>query len=263
MNIPVIILLALAFLFLLAGALILKKKKAKIAQPFPATYRQVLNEHVAFYRELDSIQKVEFEKRMQIFLAKVKVTGVNTMVEDIDRVLIGAGAIIPIFGFPEWEYINLHTVLLYPGSFNESFDQEGPERYHLGLIGTGAYQNMMVLSKQGLREGFKDAGDRNNTAVHEFVHLIDKTDGAIDGIPELMIPREYISSWRDLMQNEIQQIMNYRSDINPYGATNQAEFFAVVSEYFFERPDLLKVNHPELYNLLSIIFRQQPKNSNY
>ena len=60
------------------------------------------------------------------------------------------------------------------------------------------------------------------------------------------------------MHNSMQKIMKEKSDINPYGATNEAEFFAVVSEYFFERPDLLQERHPELYDLLTKIFRQQP-----
>ncbi|MEP6514472.1 MAG: M90 family metallopeptidase [Parafilimonas sp.] len=258
MNINVIILLAMAVLMLLAIIFIIKKKKPQTAQPLPQTYRTLLNEHVAFYRELDDENKIAFENRMQIFLSHIKITGVKTTVEEIDRVLIAAGAIIPIFGFADWEYINLQTVLLYPGSFNEFFEQEGAERNTLGLVGTGPYQNMMVLSKQGLREGFKNTGDRNNTAIHEFVHLIDKTDGAVDGIPEFMLGKQYILPWLSLMHREIQQIMANRSDINPYGATSQAEFFAVVSEYFFECPDRLQINHPELYNLLSIIFRQQP-----
>jgi MtfA peptidase len=86
----------------------------------------------------------------------------------------------------------------------------------------------------------------------------------VDGIPEFILGKEYILPWLQLMQQEIKQIMESRSDINPYGATNQAEFFAVVSEYFFERPDLLQSNHPELYELLATIFKQQtqspPKN---
>ncbi len=60
------------------------------------------------------------------------------------------------------------------------------------------------------------------------------------------------------MRHEIKKILADRSDINPYGATNEAEFFAVVSEYFFERPDLLQDKNPELYQLLATIFRQQP-----
>jgi Mlc titration factor MtfA (ptsG expression regulator) len=114
---------------------------------------------------------------------------------------------------------------------------------------------VMILSKQQLREAFTNKTGKDNTAIHEFVHLIDKTDGSVDGVPEFILDKKYILPWLELMQKEIALIMEDRSDINPYGATNQAEFFAVVSEYFFERPKLLEEKHPELYRLLEKIFR--------
>ena len=89
-------------------------------------------------------------------------------------------------------------------------------------------------------------------------HLIDKTDGSVDGIPEFILQQQYILPWLQLMHKEIKEILEDKSDINTYGATNEAEFFAVVAEYFFERPELLQQKHPELYQLLSTIFKQQP-----
>ena len=118
----------------------------------------------------------------------------------------------------------------------------------------------MILSRAELRQAFRNKESKTNTAIHEFVHLVDKTDGSVDGIPELFINRKYVLPWLELIQKEIKKIMEGRSDINPYGASDEAEFFAVVSEYFFERPDLLEQNHPELYQLLSELFRQKPDN---
>ena len=257
MDIIIIVFLALAVLILLAFA-ILKKKKKQPIQKLSETYRRLLTDNVDFYNELDDAKKNEFENRMQLFFSRVRITGVKTTIEDIDNVLIAASAIIPIFGFPDWEYINLHEVLVYPGAFDETFNQEGADRDILGLVGTGPLQNVMVLSKPGLREGFLNRTGKSNMAIHEFVHLIDKTDGSIDGIPEFLLSKQYILPWLELMRREINKIMADRSDIDPYGATSQAEFFAVVSEYFFARPDLLQTQHPELYNLLVTIFRQQP-----
>ncbi len=259
MNILLISLLPLAVLILLVYAFYIKNKKPRPAKALPETYRQLLREQVDFYKELDDAKKLEFENRMQLFLSQVRITGIKATVEEIDKVLIAASAIIPIFGFSGWEYINLHEVLLYPDAFSRAFGQEGSERDTLGLIGTGAYNHIMILSKRELREGFINKSGKNNTAIHEFVHLIDKTDGAVDGIPESILHKQYILPWLSLMQREIQQIMENRSTINPYGATSPAEFFAVAAEYFFERPDLLQTNHPELYNLLTTIFRQQPQ----
>jgi Mlc titration factor MtfA (ptsG expression regulator) len=234
------------------------KKKTLPEYNFPTAMRQLLVEHVDFYNELNEDDKKKFEQRTQHFLATTRIAGVNTDVEDLDKVLIAASAIIPIFGFDNWEYVNLTDVLLYPDSFNESFEQEGEGRTTLGIVGEGAYQNMMVLSKHELRQGFINKTSKNNTAIHEFVHLIDKTDGAVDGLPEFLLTKKYVLPWLRLIEENIDKIRKEDSDINPYAATNEAEFFAVVSEYFFERPDLLQEKHPKLYEILIKIFKQQP-----
>ncbi len=219
--------------------------------------RNLLQQYVSFYNQLDEKKKGAFEERMAKFLTGVRITGINTDVERLDKLLIAASAIIPIFNFPDWEYMNLNEVLLYPGAFDEMFNQEGDERTRAGVVGDGPYQNIMILSKHDLRLGFMNSDSKQNTGIHEFVHLIDKTDGAVDGIPETLIGKEYTLPWLHLMQQNIQRIREDQSDINPYGSANQAEFFAVVSEYFFQRPDLLQENHPELFELLTQIFRQQ------
>ncbi len=86
--------------------------------------------------------------------------------------------------------------------------------------------------------------------------MLDKSDGATDGVPENMMAHEYTLPWVKMMHEEIERIEANKSDINPYAITNQAEFFAVVSEYFFEQPELLKDKHPELYLILSKTFAQ-------
>ncbi len=257
MDNVIIILVLVAGFILLVAVFLRKKRKKQLLQPLPGSNRELLAAHVPFYNELDETKKKEFEHRMLQFLAHVRITGVKTTVAELDRVLIAASAIIPIFGFPDWEYINLNEVLLYPDSFNDEFQLEGQHRTTLGMVGDGPFQNVMMLSQYELRQGFLNKPGTTNTAIHEFVHLVDKTDGSIDGVPEFLLNKKYVLPWLQLMRQEIQQIMKNRSDINPYGATNEAEFFAVASEYFFERPDLLQEKHPELYELLSTLFRQQ------
>ena len=117
-------------------------------------------------------------------------------------------------------------------------------------------EGKMILSKPALEHGFRNESDKTNTAIHEFVHLIDKTDGSIDGIPSLLLDKQYTIPWIDLINKKIDEIFDGQSDINPYGGSNRAEFFSVVSEYFFERPRLLAKNHPDLYNLLERVFKQ-------
>lgn len=227
----------------------------------PDDYKILLNDYVKFYQQLDDDEKKKFEDRVQHFLTAVRITGVNAEVEDMDRVFIGAAAIIPVFAFPDWQYVNLHEVLVYPGTFNQDFDQAGWDRYITGMVGSGAMQHVMIISKWQLRQGFINNADAHNTAIHEFAHLIDKMDGTMDGVPEIILERRYISRWVSLMNATTQQMKNYGSDIDMYGATNHAEFFAVISEYFFERPDLLQANHPELFEMLERIFLRKGINS--
>ncbi len=259
MEIILLVLLSIALIVLLVSFLLKQKKKPlNYPQPIPEVYQQILEEQSVFYRQLDPVKKEEFGRRVQQFLSSVKITGVKTTVEDIDKVLIAASAITPIFGFPEWEYISLREVLLYPDSFNHDFEQTGSNRNLLGMVGSGAFNNVMILSQHELRQAFTNKTGKTNTAIHEFVHLVDKTDGTVDGVPGFIMDKKYIAPWLQLMHREMKNILTNRSDINPYGATSEAEFFAVVSEYFFERPELFKEKNPELYQLLSTIFQQQP-----
>lgn len=229
----------------------------KPIKSFPASWRKYLFENVTFYNNLNENEKKQFEFKVHEFLLNCKITGIDTEVVEIDRVLVAASAIIPIFAFPNWQYFNLREVLLYPGLFNEQFGTNGENRSIAGMVGTGYMEGKMILSKQALHHGFRNESDKKNTAIHEFVHLIDKADGNIDGIPSLLLEKQYTLPWLDLIQKKIEEIFEGESDINPYGATNKTEFFAVISEYFFERPKLLNQKHPKLYHLLERIFDQQ------
>ena len=80
-------------------------------------------------------------------------------------------------------------------------------------------------------------------------------DGTLDGIPEIILERKYVKQWKQMMDTTIEQMKTHGSDIDSYGATNTVEFFAVISEYYFEQPDLLKANHPGLYEMLERIYK--------
>ncbi len=230
------------------------RKKAKLSQPDADTEKEILQQYVLFYQRLPGEEKIRFEESVKTFLQKIRITGIKTTVEDRDRVFVAAAAIIPIFAFKGWEYRNIHEVLLYPGSFNHEYNLEGEGRDVSGMVGTGPMQNVMLLSQQDLRTGFLNHTDKANTAIHEFVHLIDKTDGSTDGIPETLLPHKYVMPFLKRIHEEIKQIQSGQSDINPYGATNEAEFLAVAAEYFFEQPELMQEKHPVLYELLKQVF---------
>lgn len=226
------------------------------SQPFPEAWRKVLRDEVAYYGSLDPEEQKRFEYKVQEFLLNCRITGIQTKVELVDKLFVASSAVIPIFGFDSWRYTNIREVLLYPTMFNKDYDFEGGGRNILGMVGNKNMEGVMILSQQALRQGFRNETDKQNTAIHEFVHLLDKSDGDVDGIPKLLLEKQYAIPWIHSMNEEIERIAKGKSDINPYGATNKAEFFSVISEYFFERPDLLEQKHPELYQLLEQIFNQ-------
>lgn len=230
---------------------------------FPDQWRTILLEEVAFYSSLNNTEKARFEFKVQEFLLNCRITGIKTDVSLTDKLLVASSAVIPIFGFDSWKYTNIREVLIYPDMFNENYDfKDGSDRRILGMVGNRSMEGIMILSKEALRLGFKNESDKQNTAIHEFVHLTDKADGEIDGLPKVLMEKQYALPWIELMNKEMNRIYEDNSDINPYGGTNKAEFFSVISEYFFEQPKLLEEKHPELYLLLEKIFNEKMADRN-
>ena len=236
-----------------------RRKKKDLLQPVPSGYKQLLAAHVGFYRTLDDTGKALFEQKIESFLGEIRIHGVKTEIDDLDRILVAASGVIPVFGFPEWKYYNLTDVLLYGEAFDsDHFASEGNRQDVIGMVGSGAMERVMILSKPALRQGYDHIVGKENTGIHEFVHLLDKADGAVDGVPEALLDKHNWAPWVHLLAENIHNIQAGYSDINPYAAKNKAEFFAVTAEYFFKRSDLFKVHHPELYQLMHEIFRQEP-----
>jgi Mlc titration factor MtfA (ptsG expression regulator) len=233
-----------------------RSRQIAVTEDFPNNWRTILNQNVIFYKNLDNTEKENFENRINLFINEKKITGINTKVDDKDKLLVASSAIIPIFSFKNWEYSNLDEVLLYPSSFNSRYETQGADNNITGMVGSGVMEGKMILSKPALHLGFNNISDKKNVGIHEFVHLIDKADGVIDGIPSALTDHQYAIPWIDLVYYEIEKIFAGKSDINPYGGTNNAEFLSVICEYFFERPTLLKQKHPDLYKLLEQIFNQ-------
>jgi Mlc titration factor MtfA (ptsG expression regulator) len=257
------VLLALVIAFYRYATADQRRRRAALASPFPAAWRTLLTEHVAFYDGLDAPEKTRFEQAMQLFLARTLLTGIQTEVDDLTRVLTAAAAVIPVFGFPGWEYPTLHEVLIVPDAWQL---ETKPDQEVQSLQGTllGSVQGFqtsqyMRLSRAALVQGFADSEDKHNVGVHEFAHLVDEADGQIDGIPGAGLPPALLRPWAEVMQRELAAIRAGHSDIDPYAGTNEAEFFAVVNEYFFERPEKLQEHHPELFDLLTQALHQHPE----
>ncbi len=241
---------------LLLYSLLANRKKRRIAN-FPAHWHNLLLKHVDFYADLSETEQKRFQSRMMVFLSQVYIDTVKIKLEELDKVLLAASAIIPVFGFKEWRYSTLSGILLYPDTFNNDlqFSERGKKRNILGLVGTGRFENQMILSRKALHDGFNINTDKKNTAVHEFVHLIDKMDGVTDGVPERLLQKSLTEQWLKLIHRKMEEINNNKSDIRHYGGTSQTEFLAVASEYFFMQPEKFEKKHPELYKMLSECFQ--------
>ncbi|WP_313791340.1 M90 family metallopeptidase [Lacinutrix neustonica] len=232
------------------------KTKRKKQELFPKDWHPILMDKVLFYSKLSPPKRKTFQNRMMRFLTEIHIDGVHLKIEAVDKILIAASAVIPVFGFKEWYYNNLSGIILYPDTFDENleFKAENKARKIWGMVGSGRYEKQMILSRKALYQAFSNDTDKHNTPVHEFVHLIDKMDGQTDGIPEQLLSKAYIRPWLELMHKEMEAINADASDIRKYGGTSQAEFFAVASEYFFERPKLLKRKHPRIVPYVVTLF---------
>lgn len=240
---------------------LLKPSKESIinnhAETWKAEWSLFLQQKVSFYRNLSQVDRLCFEQRCLLFLDTTRVEGSqDVIIEDHDKLLVAASAIIPVWGFPGWHYFNIETVILLPARFNEKYQYGLPDSRISGMVGTGVMSGKMVLSKPDLHLGFANSRDKSNVGIHEFVHLIDMADGQCDGFPERVSKFEYSAPWFDFVQHKINEVELGNSNINDYSATNKAEFFAVSSEYFFERPKMLQRKHPKLYAYLSGFYQQ-------
>lgn len=258
MSIFIIIVAATILLLGFVAYWLFKKRSAKpqSVQSLNSNYQQLLQQHVAYYQKLNAASKKRFENLIADFIQNVRIEGVGLEVSDLDSVLVAASAVIPIFGYQEWRYTNLTNVILYPDTFNNDFQFEGESRNIMGMVGSGYMNGQMLLSRAALLKGFSSQSGKQNTGIHEFVHLLDKSDGATDGVPENLMAHEYAKPWLQMMHQEISRIEKGHSDIDAYAATSEAEFLAVVSEYFFEKPEQFQQKHPELYQQLSRLFAQ-------
>jgi len=235
----------------------LRRRRKILAQPFPPEWEAVLRKEVVFYRSLDTNGRVRFQRELQVFLGEKRITGIRTTIDTTTLVLSGASAIIPIFGYPDWEWDQISEILIYPGRFGPDFEiDQGDARNTLGMVGTGIMNRVMILSKPDLLQGFRNPEDKRNVGLHEFAHLVDKSDGTIDGVPGIGLDRRTIGPWIELIRRKMNEIEAGDSDLNPYALTNEAEFFAVATEYLFERPGLMQSKHPELFAFMQKIFQQ-------
>ena len=222
-----------------------------------AKWSDFLESEVSFYKNLKEEDREIFERRVLLFLHSTNIeSSKDVEVTNEDCLLIASSAIIPVWRFPKWHYFNLKAVYLLPASFDHEFVCGRDGSVFTGMVGNGPLHGKMALSKPHLHLGFKNSRDKHNVGIHEFVHLIDMADGNCDGFPERLVEYKHSIPWFDFIRYKITEIDNKNSNIREYGATNNVEFFSVVSEYFFERPELLQKKHPKLCSMLESFYQQ-------
>ncbi len=209
-----------------------------------------LEKHIPFYKALPGKQREIFRSRIRLFLAGIIVTEIGKEVPERSTCLyVASAAVIAFWGLPYWNYGELTEVLVYPQNFDadNALNKRGlilGKVHHGGLL-----DSTMILSLPALKYGFLNDEDRHNVGVHEFSHLLDKEDGQIDGVPFFINPSES-ELWKELVDREMKKIKQGKSDVDKYGQTNSAEFFAVIMEYYRESPEKLKKKHEGVYAIL-------------
>lgn len=235
-----------------------RRRRRLLAQPFPPDWREALERRVQFYARLDEAGRRRFEDDVRIFLNEQRIYGLRgAKVSDESRVLIAAAAATMSHGLPDWEWPTMRDIVVYPRRFDDEYRQEADA----GILGMVHSQGPFLISERDLKEGFKRPNDGENVALHELAHVMDMATGYADGVPAGL---SWSSStpWVEAISKRLRRMRTrHRSVLRRYAATNEAEFFAVAVEAFFEQPQRLKDRDPELYGLLSGYFCQDPCNS--
>jgi Mlc titration factor MtfA (ptsG expression regulator) len=222
-----------------------------LKKPMPQQWRQILNLCSSFYRSLDEQGKQWFERDMLIFLSDFSIESIRRQEVDIKiKLLIASGFAALLYGRPYWEPPIKDGVLVYPG---ERFSKD----YKIGIgnrVGQASVNSPLIVSEESLKHCFRQPGDSHNVVYHELAHYFDLEDGQADGIPAARMLPGKVERWRNIIQKEWEKALEGRSFLGSYAGTNEAETFAVAVEFFFENPQVMAANNPELYDALKDFF---------
>lgn len=245
-----------------------KERRAKLLEtPFPAEWDAILDRTVPIVARLPEWDRAELKRLIQVFVAEKVFEGCGGLeITDEIRVTIAAQACILLLHRETDVYPKLVTILVYPGAYVSEMPvhspqgvvTEGPQ----GRLGEAWTTGVVVLSWDDVRLGASDVRDGHNVVLHEFAHQLDQEDGTADGAPILEHRSQY-GAWARILGAEYEALRKNaeagrKSVLDSYGATEPAEFFAVATECFFEKPVQLKKKHPELYEELKLYYEQDP-----
>lgn len=242
-------------------------RNRQLQRPFPEDWQRVLESRVPLYRRLPSQLRHQLEQHVQLFLAEKTFFGCDGFeVDDTVRLTIAGHACLLIVGrnFSEFDAIN--SILVYPDAYRaREVESDGMVVSVSDEIRAGEASSLgqVVLAWTDCEEGALDPAGEHNVILHEFAHQLDYLDGTADGAPPLS--GEQARHWQETMTRAYEQLrdslrQHEKPWLDPYGATEPAEFFAVLTETFFQQPDHLKTEQPEVYDVLCGFFRFDPFN---
>lgn len=237
------------------------------SQPFPEKWEEILQKDVAYFHRLTPKDQGELRRHIQIFLDEKTFEGCGgQVITDTIRVVIAAQACILLLHRQTDYYPSLRSILVYPHPYLAPVTQQLGDGIvsvqNQGRLGESWQWGPVALSWDEVSRTAHDHNDPHNVVFHEFAHQLDSESGRANGSPRLAHRSMYLA-WARVLGAEYQQLINdiehhHKTDIDPYGATNPAEFFAVVSEAFFEKPQQLRHKHPLLYEQLAAFYEQDP-----
>jgi Mlc titration factor MtfA (ptsG expression regulator) len=248
-----------------------KRKRAKILQqPFPDEWRHILVEQVRPYQLLVAEERQQLEQLTQVFLAEKTFEGCQGLeITDEIRVVIAGHACLLLLGLVHDYYGRVSSILVYPSTVQVPPQRQGVftrgpliARSELPIVGQAFMNGVVLLVWNQVKRDVSHPRSGHNVVYHEFAHILDMFDGKADGTPVLPTREEY-RSWAEVctrvffdLKQKTEQ--GKKTLLSSYGALNEAEFFAVATEYFFERPVQFQQQRPELYGVLKQFYRQDP-----
>lgn len=237
------------------------------SQPFPAEWLAIIAANVPYFRRLPAEDQAELLGHVQVFLDEKTFEGCGGLeITDAIRVTVAVQACVLLLHRETDYYPDLDVILVYPSGYVAPKTTVAPggvviEGEHARL-GESWDRGVVVLAWDSVLAGASNLRDGHNLVLHEFAHQLDQEEGDADGAPELP-SRSMYRTWATVLGREYIKLIAdiddlRRTVIDDYGATNPAEFFAVATETFFEKPGALRARHPELYEQLKLFYKQDP-----
>lgn len=244
-----------------------RRRKQLAAEPFPPEWLQIVRRNCRHFAGLTPVEQSRVLRDIRWFLAEKDIqTAVGLTLTDEMRVTIAAHAALIGLGFPEPPFDRLISIIVR----SESYVMKTSRNYGGGLeivsdearIGEAWKNGPVVLSWDDIQQQCRDEPDGRNVILHEFAHLLDMLNVQVDGVPLMKNQQQYLT-WKEVTEAEYHRLVQETERgretlIDSYGATSLIEFFAVVSEYFFEEGSELKEWHPKLYEIFCEFYGQDP-----